>query len=453
MAGIGWRLQKMIDRGSLASTAGAYLTGVAVTSAPWLLTSAVLMSLRVTARADGSPSFLLIEKIVTLVYAVTVISSAPIHVVVSRYTADRLYDKRLDSIGAPLWRALSATLLLFLAVGIALALALHLPPGLAITAVLLTVVVGAEWLLLSVGGGLASPGVVLRAFCAGIPLGLVASLWLYRGLGLGPVGYLTGFGLGQLVTVTMLLRGITRAIPVETDEGARLLPAFGEYWMLALSSFVYYLSIWTDKALAWLLGGRDSASLYSAISAIAWFTVVPAFGWIYVQIETIFYRRFRAFYGGLGGGKANLPRLRERARLLTDEAARVLRGAAVVQATVLLLALLAAPQVVRLAGLPESAAWPFRLAALGAALQLMSLLEILLLYYFDLRREALAISGVLLFAELGFITAAHLLGAPLTAGYALASVTAAGAGLWLVRGRLATLVADTFQAQPFGSTA
>ena len=46
MAGIGWKLQRMIDRGSLAGTIGAYLTGVAVTSAPWLLTTAVLTSLR-----------------------------------------------------------------------------------------------------------------------------------------------------------------------------------------------------------------------------------------------------------------------------------------------------------------------------------------------------------------------------------------------------------------------
>ena len=33
MAGIGWKLQRLIDRGSLAGTIGAYLTGVAVTSA------------------------------------------------------------------------------------------------------------------------------------------------------------------------------------------------------------------------------------------------------------------------------------------------------------------------------------------------------------------------------------------------------------------------------------
>lgn len=450
MAGIGWKLQRMIDRGSLAGTMGAYLTGMAVTSAPWLLTSAVLMSLRIAARSDGSQSFLIVERVVTLVYALTVILSAPVHVVVSRYTADRLYDKRLDQIGAPLWRALTATLLGFLAVGAALALVLRVPPGVGIAGAVLTVIVGAQWLLLSVGGGLTSPVVVLRAFCAGAPLGIVAALWLYRGLHLGAVGYLCGFAAGQMVTLALLLHGIARAIPGEADGRARLLPAFAEYWLLALSSLVYYLSIWTDKALMWVLAGRDAASLYSAISAIAWFSVVPTFGWIYVQIETTFYRRFRAFYGGLGGG-ASLNVLRRRAAQVRDEANRILRGAALVQVMVLIVVALAAPSVMQLAGLPRSGVGAFRLAALGAGLQLMSLLEILLLYYFDLRREALAVSVTLLAGEVAFITVAHALAWPAASGHALACATAAAAGLLLVRARMSTLVADTFQTQPYGN--
>ena len=104
MAGIGWKLQRMIDRGSLAGTIGAYLTGVAVTSAPWLLTTAVLTSLRIAARHAGE-SFVVVERFLTVVYAVTVVLSAPVHVVVSRYTADRLYDHHLEKIGAPLRRA------------------------------------------------------------------------------------------------------------------------------------------------------------------------------------------------------------------------------------------------------------------------------------------------------------------------------------------------------------
>ena len=235
MAGIGWKLQKMVDRDSLAGTMSAYLTGVAVTSAPWLLTTAVLMSLRIAARADGSPTFALVERIVTLVYALTVVLSAPVHIVVSRYTADRLYDHRLDRIGAPMWRALSATMLGFLVIGAALMEEiLHVPLGIGAAGVFLTVVVGGQWLLLSVGGGLASPTIVLRAFFAGCPLGLLGSLLLYRGLHLGAVGYLGGFALGQLVTLAMLLQGIARAIPDKTDETAKLWPAFAEYWLRAV---------------------------------------------------------------------------------------------------------------------------------------------------------------------------------------------------------------------------
>ena len=97
----------MIDHGSLTGAIGAYLTGVAVTSAPWLLTTTVLMSLRVLARHQGTMAFRSIEHLLTIVYAITVVLSAPVHVVVSRYTADRLYDRRLGSIPAPLRRALA----------------------------------------------------------------------------------------------------------------------------------------------------------------------------------------------------------------------------------------------------------------------------------------------------------------------------------------------------------
>ena len=117
MAGIGWKLQRMIDHGSLAGTIAAYLTGVAVTSAPWLLTTAVLTSLRLVARARGAATSSSVERFLTVVYAVTVVLSAPVHVVVSRYTADRLYDRHLDRIAAPLRRALALTVVGFAVIG------------------------------------------------------------------------------------------------------------------------------------------------------------------------------------------------------------------------------------------------------------------------------------------------------------------------------------------------
>jgi uncharacterized membrane protein len=318
MAGIGWKLQRMIDRGSLASTIGAYMTGVAVTSAPWLLTTAVLTSLRILARQPDAPAFAGIERIVTLIYALTVVASAPVHVVVSRYAADRMYDHKLEQIAAPLWRALALTLLGAGLLGAGLMMALHVPLAVGAIGTVLTATVAAQWLLLSVGGGMASPTVVLRAFGVGAPIGILLALSFERLLGWGAVGYLVGFLSGQLATLALLLRATARALPRAVDESARLAPAVVEYRLLAVAAFAYHLAIWADKIVVWIVAGADVASLYASMSALAWFSSIPAFGWIYVQVESSFYQRFRAFYDDLKRG-APLERLRDGAQSVAAE--------------------------------------------------------------------------------------------------------------------------------------
>jgi uncharacterized membrane protein len=302
--------------------------------------------------------------------------------------------------------------------------------------------------MLSVGGGMSSPGVVLRAFGMGAPLSLAGALLVDRVAGLGPAGYLYGFAAGQLLTLAVLIHGVARAIPGEADETARLAPAFREYRLLAASALAYYVSIWTDKVVVYLVVGREAAAQYAAVAALAWFSVIPAFAWIYVQIETAFYQRFRAFYDDLEQG-VPLGRLRDGAGGVAAEARRILRGAGLVQAASSGVALLAAPAVVRLAGLSPDAMLPFRLAAVGAALQVMTLLEVLLLYYFDLRRDALMVSLALLFCEALLTLVAWALGWPPAVGYLGACATACAGGLVLVLRRLGNLLLDTFQSQPY----
>ena len=40
------------------------------------------------------------------------------------------------------------------------------------------------------------------------------------------------------------------------------------------------------KVVVYLVQGGNAATFYAAIAAVAWFSVIPAFAWIYVQIET-----------------------------------------------------------------------------------------------------------------------------------------------------------------------
>jgi len=448
MAGIGWKLQRMIDHGSLAGTIAAYLTGVAVTSAPWLLTTAVLTSLRLVSR-HATGDFVGIERFLTVVYAVTVVLSAPVHVVVSRYTSDRLYDRHIDRIAPPLRRATALVIVGFALIGAGLVWALHLPLALALVGAPLTAVIGAQWLMLSVGGGMMSPVVLLRAFGVGAPLSLIAALAVERAAPAGGAGYLFGFAAGQLVTLALLVRGVARALPAATDESAELLPAFVEYKLLAWSAFAYYVSIWADKVVVYIVRGADAAAFYAAIAAVAWFSVIPAFAWIYVQVETAFYQRFRSFYAELEGG-APLRELKQHAERISDEAKRILRGAAAVQIGATTLVIAAAPRIVHAVGLSPDAGPLFRLAALGAGAQVFCLLEVLLLTYFDLRRDAMVICGCLLGGVTALTCVCAAIGWPPVIGHLVACAISAAVGLVLVRRRLQTLVLDTFQSQPFG---
>ena len=109
---------------------------------------------------------------------------------------------------------------------------------------------------------------------------------------------------------------------------------------------------------------------------------------------------------------------------------------------------MAGPLLLRTVGLPPDATPLFRLALVGAAMQLSTLLELLLLYYFDLRRNALTVAVVLLVGEVTFTVVCWRAGLPPGLGYVLGSTVACLLGINLVCRRMKTLLVDTFQSQP-----
>jgi len=451
MAGIGWKLERMLEKGTLSSTLQAYLTGVAVTSAPWLLTTAVLVTLRVLSRGQAAAEFAQIELLITLAYASTLVLSAPVHLVVSRYAADRLYERRLDQVARPMRRALTFSLLGFLVVGVVIMKIAAPPLELAVPVALLTAIIGAQWLLLGVGGGMSSPAGVIGAFAIGTVASVLAAVGLERTAGLGARGYLIGFTFGQAVALFAMLVRVLRDLPGEESPAppGALRGAFHEYRVLAASALLVHAAVWVDKVITWLIRGPDAARTLASASALAWFAVIPAFAWIYIQVETSFYRMFRRYYGGIESG-ARLDALETSARDVRAEASHLVRGAVVIQLVVLVLGMLAAPRIVTELGLAADATVALRCSLIAASLQLLTLLALLLLYYLDLRREALVIAATQ-FASIAVATiGVAAAGGPPALGAALGSIAPTLLALWTLRRVVTTLLPDTFQSQPYG---
>jgi uncharacterized membrane protein len=413
MAGIGWRLDRLIRRG-VTGAAAAYATGAAVMALPWVLTTAVLASLAaVIARV---PELGGAQSTVNVAYAVALIVVGPIQVVVSRYVADRIYERRLGAIVAPLCRGLAVTLMACAAAAAAALLALHTAPRVACWGAVLAAVVGAQWTALSVGNGLCSPMLVLGAVGAGSVLSFVAAALLSTAIRLGVSGYLFGLIAGQTLTLVIVLVATLRTLPEETDD-TPLLPAFGEYLALAGAGLAFNASLWADKWVAWWLLDSEVAARHSAASTMAWFSTIPCLAWVFVEVETAFHRRFRGFYRSLEGG-ATLAELRLRVRALEEEAVRLLRGAASLQLGVTVFLEIAAGQLARQWNIPADAVLPYRLLLVAAGSQALGLLGLVLLYYFDLRSEACVATGSLLLAVAALTGAAAMVGLPPSAGTA-----------------------------------
>jgi len=446
VAGIGWKLERLLDRGSLGSALGAYLTGVAVTSGPWLLTTLVLVAMRASAASAGLEGVDDVQVVITIVYATVLVLSAPIDIVLSRYASDRMYERKPERIAAPLRRTLGAALAGFAASGAVLATLLGFPDLAAGTAIL-TVIVGGQWLLLSAAGGLSAPRVILVGFAAGAPASIIGSLALAR-TDLGAAGHLYGFAAGQAITLVLLLLGTLRALPREEDESARIAPAFRTYWLLAAAATALHAGIWIDKVVMWALHGAAAASTYAALAALAWLTVVPACGYLFVQVETRFYRRFRSYYGAIENGAA-LDELETAAMQLERDAVRILAATFALQAGVTLLALLVAGRALDALGFVAMGGTAVALM-IGAMLQIVSLCATLLLHYFDLRREGMAAAAALLVGNGVFTWALDGI-APAGTGYALACGLSSVLAIVLLRRRMATLLRDTFQSQPYGA--
>ncbi|HVV82284.1 MAG TPA: exopolysaccharide Pel transporter PelG [Kofleriaceae bacterium] len=448
MAGIGWRLEKLIDRDSLGSTLGALLTGVAVTSGPWLLTTIVLVLMRISAMGSGHGGAADGERVITIVYAIVIVLAAPVDIILSRFAADRVYEGKREQIAAPMRRLVAACLVAFTAIGAAAMFACGVRRELAIPGTILSGVVGTQWLLLSAAGGLSSPGIILRAFGFGAPISVAAAAVLSRDDLLGPLGHLYGYGAGQLVTLTLLLWGTMRALPEEEDESARILPAFVSYWLLAAAALAFHAGLWVDKLVVYLQAGASTASTYAATAAVAWLSVVPACAFLFVAIETSFHRRFDAYYKALEQG-ASLARLDKLATDVRAEVYRTLRGTAAVQACVTLVCVAAIPWITRELSLSPGHTMLWLLV--GAGLQVVAMATTLLLYYFDFRREALAAALAQLCGNALFTA---LVGAPsphVGAGYAVACALACVVALSLLRRSMAGLLERTFQSQPYSS--
>jgi hypothetical protein len=224
-----------------------------------------------------------------------------------------------------------------------------------------------------------------------------------------------------------------------------------KYPSLVLIGLAYNLAMWIDKLIFWfssngvtLVGLMHAFPSYDRAMFLSSLAMVPGLTAFVLRVETDFYAPYRAFFEGITG-RASLASL-ERARAGMRHALR--DGFALlakVQVTAVLIGLLLEQQLASLVGLEAGDLWLFRIGLVSNSTEVVLLVSLLALLYFDLRRAAAEVATCFLVVNLGATLLSVQLGPHwYGTGYLVASLAALGLAHWRLWRHLARLEYHTF---------
>ncbi|OGK82744.1 MAG: hypothetical protein A2X52_22490 [Candidatus Rokubacteria bacterium GWC2_70_16] len=455
MAGIGFRLKRLIAEESYGGWLRAHLYGAVVSSGPWLLSVFTLAALALLSRETlRSPALEIFRSTVIYCYTFSLITTGGVQMVVTRHLADALYLGDESVLAGSFRWTIGATALGHLALGGAFfGLAPGLSPVERIAAVLLFVVVGCTWIAMIFLGAAQDYASVILAFFVGNAVSLAGAL-LLGGSG-GPGGYLAGFVLGQAAIFFVLAARIEREFPAAgRPEGRFLLRSFRRYPDLVAAGLFYNAAIAVDRIVFWIspagfgVGSWFYASRYDAPLFLAYVSVVPSLAFFLVSIETGFYDRYRQYYGVVtkhGTLRQVLEAKRVMALTLRDSLGRLL----LVQGPVTLSLMIGAPWTAAAMGMGRIQVGILRAALVGAALHALALFGIIVLLYFDRRRAAVEVALLFLAGNAGLTAVTLWLGPGFYGfGYPVAALCACAWAYRRLEATFENLEYLTFASQP-----
>ncbi|MDD4952488.1 MAG: exopolysaccharide Pel transporter PelG [Desulfovibrionaceae bacterium] len=454
MAGIGFELRRILRRGSYFSELTAYLYSALISSGPWLM-SVLCLSVLALYRgpAAGETPYEIFRSTIIYTYAFSLIFIGAVQLVSTRYLADRYYlGEEKVTMGV-----FYTCALLVLGVGAPLAAAVY--QGFALTplykgcAVVLFLLVSMIWLSMIFLSAIKDYKSIVLAFASGSAVSVAAAIWLDRVF--GPAGHLAGYTAGQAIIFFWLLSRLLTEFPPAGLLDKGLFSYYKKYWDLVAVGVLYNLGIWVDKMVFW--SAPDSRliapwfkthDLYEAPVFIAYLTIVPTMAIFLLKTETRFYEHYRSYYDKIMQKRSFRDILAEKARMIGMLKESV-REIFIVQGSVTVLCVVFAPQIVDAVSLSPLQTPILRISLVGAFLQGLLSVAVIILFYFDLRKKVLLVSLVFLTLNWLLSTLSIALGPSFYGyGYCYACLLSLGLAVYILSHSLDNLEFLTFAKQP-----
>lgn len=446
MAGIGFALRQISRGDDLQSLAVGFGSAAFISSGPWVMTVIALVAINgfmaVPWFSPGVESF---RTILIYNFAFSLTLTGPFTYLTTRLLSDQIYFRNVE--GAP--GLLFGSLTVSFAVEGAIAAAFYglvpdMPPALRLLCVVNYLTIVALWQVTIFLSALKDFGTISLSFAAGLAAGILAAVSLgYEG---NVIGLLGGFTIGIGVTVFVVIARIFAEYPYPITRPFDFLSSVKVYWELPVAGLLYNAAIWVDKWTMWFGPDRldtpiglPTYPVYDVAMFLASLTIIPSLMFSTVMVETDFFERYVGFYRCIQG-HGNYAQIKEWHSKIVATLERSLGSLLTLQGSIAYVLIVFAPSLFAALDIPFTYLGVFRFGVLGILFHSLLLFAVIMLSYFDLRRDLVLLTGLFFVTNAALTVVTLDLGFPYYGyGYFLACVVAACAGLVLAWRRVAHL--------------
>lgn len=454
MAGIGFRLQKLMMKGSFGNLITAYLYSAVIATGPLLIVTVALIVMNVLTQVRLTPDEkTLFMGLLVYIYAFSMVGVGPFIYSVTRYLADRYFLKEMAAFTPTYFTVLKVLFSLQAIVGAAFLIPAQFPLAVKLTAFCLLLIVSGTWMAMVFLSAARSYLWIVAAFAVGTGIGVATAMALGKRYGFN--GFLNGFALGQALTFLILTWRIIAEFGYRGSHDFGFLDYFRRHPYLVFVGLFYHLGLWVDKFIFWLSpqGEWVSGSFllcpnYDVPSFMAYLTVIPSMAFFLVQMETTFVRCYHAYYESVRK-RESLGVIRYRRQVMSDNLTDQYQRFILFQGTISGLVIVFLYEIADALYLQPAQMGIFRIAILGAVMQMGFIMTLTILFYFDFQKNAFWLAVFYFLSNTILTSATLVIGFPAYGfGYAASCFLSFLVGIMVLHIKLKNLNYWTFMTQP-----
>lgn len=457
MAGIGFELRKLLRKQTYTGLLQAYVFAGIISSGPWVLSILGILLIGVLSIGASGPqaSITQFQTTVTYLFMISLLITGVVQLSFTRFVADQVFAKNHDAI-MPNFNGL-----VLLAMGVSLLLALPLTALLFQSQTVLyrllfsmgLAVMSAIWIATVFLTGMKHYRAIVLIFLVGYSATIVLSLLFRRLTGLE--GLLLGFVVGHYLLLMGMIWLVYRNYHSTRFIAFDIWKPGAMHRSLMATGLLFNVGVWIDKVMFWyhpdtgqpVIGPLHASVIYDIPVFLSYLSVIPGMAVFLVRIETDFVEYYVKFYDAVREG-ATLDYIERMRNHMVYYVRRGLFDIAKIQAIAVLVTLVLGPVILEALGISTLYLPLLYVDVIGAALQVVMLGILNVLFYLDQRRSVLVLTAVLPVTNAVFTAVTLALGATWFGyGFTLAMLANVLLGMWILNRKLEALEYQTFMLQ------